>query len=280
MNVASQSARCHCAAARSGSRAGSRSRGWAPRAHQLELLAKARAGRSVLLIAPTGAGKTLAGFLPSLVELSDARLARERRRRRAQARLHRPRRPPRGRAAHALHLAAQGARRRHRAQPRSARSPRWACRSGSRPAPATRRPPSASASAAIRRDILLTHAGAAGADPRLARRAVSVRLAQARRARRVACAGHLEARRPAVARPGAAVHACAATSPASACRRRWPSRRSAPLSGAAAEHGAALRRSRGRRRRRRAGRHHARHRRAAALGRPFGAPCASARSTS
>jgi ATP-dependent helicase Lhr and Lhr-like helicase len=47
------------------------SRGWAPRAHQLELLAKARAGRSVLLIAPTGAGKTLAGFLPSLVELSD-----------------------------------------------------------------------------------------------------------------------------------------------------------------------------------------------------------------
>jgi ATP-dependent Lhr-like helicase len=46
------------------------SRGWMPRAHQLELLAKARAGRSVLLIAPTGGGKTLAGFLPSLVELS------------------------------------------------------------------------------------------------------------------------------------------------------------------------------------------------------------------
>src|SRR6185295_4826831 len=45
-------------------------RGWTPRAHQLDLLAKARAGRSVLLIAPTGAGKTLAGFLPSLVELS------------------------------------------------------------------------------------------------------------------------------------------------------------------------------------------------------------------
>ena len=46
------------------------SRGWSPREHQLELLARARAGRSVLLIAPTGAGKTLAGFLPSLVELS------------------------------------------------------------------------------------------------------------------------------------------------------------------------------------------------------------------
>ena len=45
-------------------------RGWAPRAHQLELLRVARAGRSALLIAPTGAGKTLAGFLPSLVELS------------------------------------------------------------------------------------------------------------------------------------------------------------------------------------------------------------------
>ena len=47
------------------------SRGWMPRAHQLDLLAKAQAGRSVLLIAPTGGGKTLAGFLPSLVELSD-----------------------------------------------------------------------------------------------------------------------------------------------------------------------------------------------------------------
>jgi ATP-dependent helicase Lhr and Lhr-like helicase len=45
-------------------------RGWTPRAHQLELLARAQAGRSVLLIAPTGGGKTLAGFLPSLVELS------------------------------------------------------------------------------------------------------------------------------------------------------------------------------------------------------------------
>jgi len=49
------------------------SRGWAPRSHQLELLAKADAGRSVLLIAPTGGGKTLAGFLPSLVELSGHR---------------------------------------------------------------------------------------------------------------------------------------------------------------------------------------------------------------
>jgi len=36
----------------------------------MALLDKARAGRSTLLIAPTGAGKTLAGFLPSLVELT------------------------------------------------------------------------------------------------------------------------------------------------------------------------------------------------------------------
>nr|WP_170314654.1 ligase-associated DNA damage response DEXH box helicase [Aquibium carbonis] len=45
-------------------------RGWAPRAHQLDLLALAQGGASVLLIAPTGAGKTLAGFLPSLVDLA------------------------------------------------------------------------------------------------------------------------------------------------------------------------------------------------------------------
>ena len=45
-------------------------RGWSPREHQLALLAKANDDRSALLIAPTGAGKTLAGFLPTLVELS------------------------------------------------------------------------------------------------------------------------------------------------------------------------------------------------------------------
>ena len=46
------------------------SRGWSPREHQLALLEKTRDDRSALLIAPTGAGKTLAGFLPTLVELS------------------------------------------------------------------------------------------------------------------------------------------------------------------------------------------------------------------
>lgn len=44
-------------------------RGWQPRAHQLDLLARAHSGQSTLLIAPTGAGKTLAGFLPSLINL-------------------------------------------------------------------------------------------------------------------------------------------------------------------------------------------------------------------
>lgn len=45
-------------------------RGWAPRPHQLELLSQTQAGKSSLLIAPTGAGKTLAGFLPALTELA------------------------------------------------------------------------------------------------------------------------------------------------------------------------------------------------------------------
>ena len=47
-------------------------RGWTPRPHQLALLAAAEAGETVLLVAPTGGGKTLAGFLPSLVELAAA----------------------------------------------------------------------------------------------------------------------------------------------------------------------------------------------------------------
>ena len=45
-------------------------RGWEPRRHQLDLLAAAERGEDALLIAPTGAGKTLAGFLPSLVDLA------------------------------------------------------------------------------------------------------------------------------------------------------------------------------------------------------------------
>jgi ATP-dependent Lhr-like helicase len=45
-------------------------RGWTPRAHQLDLVRRAEARLSTLLIAPTGAGKTLAGFLPSLIDLA------------------------------------------------------------------------------------------------------------------------------------------------------------------------------------------------------------------
>jgi ATP-dependent Lhr-like helicase len=44
-------------------------RGWSPRPHQLALAAAGARGESALLIAPTGGGKTLAGFLPSLIDL-------------------------------------------------------------------------------------------------------------------------------------------------------------------------------------------------------------------
>ncbi|MBM9596428.1 ligase-associated DNA damage response DEXH box helicase [Roseitranquillus sediminis] len=48
------------------------SRGWSPHPHQQEMLERADAP-SLLLIAPTGGGKTLAGFLPTLAELADGR---------------------------------------------------------------------------------------------------------------------------------------------------------------------------------------------------------------
>lgn len=44
-------------------------RGWRPRRHQMDMLAAAERGEHALLVAPTGAGKTLAGFLPSLTDL-------------------------------------------------------------------------------------------------------------------------------------------------------------------------------------------------------------------
>lgn len=45
------------------------SRGWSPRRHQLEMVEAAAEGRHALLVAATGAGKTLSGFLPTLSEL-------------------------------------------------------------------------------------------------------------------------------------------------------------------------------------------------------------------
>ena len=47
------------------------SRGWTARRHQLEMIAAAGAVSHALLVAPTGGGKTLAGFLPSLIELAE-----------------------------------------------------------------------------------------------------------------------------------------------------------------------------------------------------------------
>ncbi|HEX8384496.1 MAG TPA: ligase-associated DNA damage response DEXH box helicase [Sphingomonas sp.] len=44
-------------------------RAWRPRRHQLAMLGEARAGNHALLVAATGAGKTLSGFLPTLVDL-------------------------------------------------------------------------------------------------------------------------------------------------------------------------------------------------------------------
>ena len=46
------------------------SRGWQIHPHQRDMLERA-SEKALLLIAPTGGGKTLAGFLPSLVELAD-----------------------------------------------------------------------------------------------------------------------------------------------------------------------------------------------------------------
>jgi ATP-dependent Lhr-like helicase len=45
-------------------------KGWQPRAHQLQLMSRLKGGENMLLIAPTGAGKTLAGFMASLTDLT------------------------------------------------------------------------------------------------------------------------------------------------------------------------------------------------------------------
>lgn len=49
-------------------------RGWRVRQHQAQMLAAADAGQHALLVADTGAGKTLAGFLPTLADFCPSRL--------------------------------------------------------------------------------------------------------------------------------------------------------------------------------------------------------------
>src|ERR1700761_4315188 len=50
-------------------------RGWRARRHQSEVLAAAEEGQHALLVADTGAGKTLAGFLPTLAAFTPSRRA-------------------------------------------------------------------------------------------------------------------------------------------------------------------------------------------------------------
>ncbi len=50
-------------------------RGWRLRRHQAEMLAVAQDGDHALLVADTGAGKTLGGFLPTLADFCPSRLA-------------------------------------------------------------------------------------------------------------------------------------------------------------------------------------------------------------
>ncbi len=59
-------------------------KGWQIYDHQLSLISYFKRGYSCLLIAPTGSGKTLSGFLPSLIELG----SRNRLERQSKAQLH------------------------------------------------------------------------------------------------------------------------------------------------------------------------------------------------
>src|ERR1700730_8726826 len=123
-----------------------------------------------------------------------------------ERRLHRPWRETHRRPPHALHFAAEGARGRYRAQSRNADRPDGAADQGRDP---HRRYAGveATAAAALSAGYSADHAGTIGAVAVVRRRAVSVFIAETNRARRVARAGDLQARRFAVTRPGAAVAA-------------------------------------------------------------------------
>src|SRR3954470_1842344 len=278
------------------------SRGWAPREHQLELLAKARAGRSVLLIAPTGAGKTLAGFLPSLVELSTAACAPE------TASLpgtvwSRPRTGEgQGAAAnigggsptklistgrgirrdgglHTLYisplkaLAVDIARNLERPVVEMGLPIRIETRTGDTPSSKRQRrrraPREAPAPASRPAANSAHHTRAACAGPGLARCALSFRVAQADRAGRVACAGDVETGRSALPRIGATVHARPRSHQRRAVRDGGRAGRSAPLSGSTVRSRRGPGRSCGGARECGTSCQHARHGRAPALGRAF-----------
>ncbi len=169
-------------------------KGWHPRAHQLELLSRVQGGESMLLIAPTGAGKTLAGFLPSLVVAHRAR--------QAQARLCLYRHP------HALHLAAQGAGRRYRAQSDEARrrhGPADPHRKPHRRHARLKTPAPEAQSAGHPAD----DAGTGGAADCQWRGGALLQGSEICRAGRAAFAGHLQARPPAGAWPVTPAPACA-----------------------------------------------------------------------
>ena len=245
------------------------SRGWAPRAHQLELLSRARDGRSVLLIAPTGGGKTLAGFLPTLVELSE-------RGAKPQRMVSTGKELRRSEGLHTLYisplkaLAVDIARNLETPVREMGLPIRIETRTGD--TPDIQAPASAPRSARHSAD----HARTARASARQRRRALSVRQAQTHRARRAARAGDIEARRSLVARPRAALAACARPCDDRALRDGGRAGGPLPLPRAAAGGRDQPRRSGDRRGRRRAARHHAGTRRVSAVGRPFGAACVSA----
>ena len=124
------------------------------------------------------------------------------------------------RPAHALRLAAEGARGRRPAQPASARSRRWACRSGSRRAPATRRRTARRGSGCKPPQMLLTTPESLSLLLSYPDSAADVRGPQDDRRRRAPRLRQGKARRPAVAVDGAAADARARACAASACRRR------------------------------------------------------------
>ena len=169
------------------------------------------------------------GFLPTICELAEQ--------------------PSRG-PAHALRLAAEGAGGRRPAQPASARSRRWACRSGSRRAPATRRPTARRGSGCKPPQILLTTPESLSLLLSYPDSVAHVREPEDDRRRRAPRLRQGQARRPAVAVDGAAAGARAGPAPRRPVGDDQRSRRLSRLARAGCRHGAG--RPRPRRSRRRA----------------------------